>query len=109
MRDFYFLDTLGESLLRVLEANAYKYPYITYDEKKYTLRLEMPGVKEKDLTLSFSYESLKIKLADGGSKNLYIGDNVDEDNIAATLEDGILTVTFPKKSSAVKTIKISKP
>ena len=110
MRDLYYLDILGGSLLDLLEASFYKQDPIKSMDDKYTLRVELPGIKEKDLELTFYDGELKIKHYKGDNRQLYIGDNVDEDNISATLEDGILTVTFPKKNkSTVKTIKISKP
>jgi HSP20 family molecular chaperone IbpA len=89
MRDFYYLDMLGNTLLDILEANFYKTYPITYNDNNTVLKLEMPGVKEKDLELTFSKDSLRLKLKQGDPKTIYIGEYVDEDGITANLEDGI--------------------
>ena len=114
MRDFYFLDIFGETLLDLIDSK-YCEKKLKEDSDKYSLRVEVPGIKEKDLRLTFEHGTFHLGVDPKydptlAATTLYIGDNVDEDNISATLEDGILTVTFPKKNkSTVKTIKISKP
>lgn len=111
MRSLYW-DTFGEAILDVLDVIEKGYTHrnpIKYEKDKYVLTLELPGVKEKDLELSFEKETLRIKSPRGDPYRLYIGSDIDDEKITATLEDGILTITFPKKqSSSVKTITISK-
>lgn len=108
MRSLWF-DVLGESLLDALEHSYMIRNPIKSESDRYVLTQELPGVKEKDLNLTFEKGWLRVASPRGDPYNLFIASDVDDEKITAHLEDGILTVIFPKKSSsAVKTIKISK-
>jgi HSP20 family protein len=81
-------------------------------EKEYRVTVDLPGVELKDIDLSFSDGVLTVKAerkaADG--ETLYsdrwnggfervigIDSDIDESQIRATLKNGILAVTLPKK------------
>ena len=79
----------------------------------YRLNIEIPGVKKENITLDFKdgYLTVAVKVADEEkgefktirrecfvgetSRQFYLGD-VEEANITASYEDGILTITAPK-------------
>jgi HSP20 family molecular chaperone IbpA len=108
MRDW--LDFMEGTLLDILAKNYLKYQPIQVKDNKYVLTLELPGIKEKDIKLTFRNFNVILTAPNGLNNYLYIGEDVDEDNITATLEDGILTVILPKKPiSQGKTIKITRP
>ena len=78
------------------------------DAGAYRVRMEMPGVKKKDLAvelenavLTVSYEEHTRDDESGESRRSFrrsvsIPDGVDADKVSAELKDGILTVTVPK-------------
>jgi HSP20 family protein len=77
------------------------------DDQNFYARLELPGVKKKDLEVELEENTLSIgfgrQSADEESeeKEIYkravtVPDGVDADKVSAKLEDGILTVTLPK-------------
>ena len=82
------------------------------DEGHYFARLELPGVKEEDLTVELHDHQLTIsserrKTADkpdtAAENTVYrrivtVPDGIDADKVSAKLEDGILTVTLPKSA-----------
>ncbi|MCE3227552.1 MAG: molecular chaperone Hsp20 [Bacteroidetes bacterium] len=103
---------------------------ISETDKEYQLELSVPGVKRDDIKIDvedgmitvssekeeeskdenkgykrreFSYSSF--------SRSFQLPDNIDENNINAKYEDGMLCLTIPKKETAVskprKQIKIS--
>lgn len=97
------------------------------DSNKYTIKMELPGLSEKDLDISFQNNTLIIKgekrvdydhtennvhyvTRQYGSFNKQIPLNValvDMDNINASLNQGVLTVTIPKKERQERILKIS--
>lgn len=109
------IDPFTDALTNLLGDAYYKSPYVKEEKNEYVFKAEIPGVKEKDLEITFERGSIKLSFPDRRdpeyiqSIKSYVGENVNEDEIKATLEDGILKVILPKKnSSSVKTIKISK-
>lgn len=77
------------------------------DDNNFYTRIELPGVKKKEidvklenevLTISGNQKSTKKKGEQNLSFNrsLSIPDGIQGDKIKATYEDGILTVTLPK-------------
>ena len=81
------------------------------DENERVIRLEMPGVRKKDIKLELDNAVLTILAARTDktgeeestielSRSVTVGDDVDPEKIKARLEDGILTVTLPKREQA---------
>lgn len=78
------------------------------DAESYRIRMEMPGVKKKDLTvelenavLTVSHEERTEDEESGESRRSFrrsvsIPDGIDGEKVSAELKDGILTVTVPK-------------
>lgn len=66
---------------------------------------EIPGVKKEDVEVSYYGEKLKVKIkwnkdSVRGEKvrdETYIVRNIEPDKIKAKVEDGVLTITLPRK------------
>lgn len=87
-------------------------------EQGLTLVMEMPGVSRENLDVSLEEGVLRIEGRLDFSKykglepiyteynvghyarSFSLSDQVDRDNIAATLQDGVLTLTLPKSPAA---------
>lgn len=93
---------------------------ILESEQDYLIVADLPGVRNEDLDISLEDETLTIKAARNldapegytsrraelaGKVNyertFNLGTGVDVEQIGATLEDGILTVTIPKSEKIV--------
>lgn len=91
------------------------------DDKAYHITVELPGMKEKDIDVSISGDTLTVKgekreEKEEKAKNYYLSerrygsfqrsfslsDNVDRDKIDASFASGVLKVTLPKTVEAVK-------
>lgn len=83
------------------------------DDNNFYARIELPGVKKKEIDVKLENAVLTISGNRKSTKNegeqnlsfnrsLSIPDGIQGDKIKATYEDGILTVTLPK-------VEISKP
>ena len=89
---------------------------ISEDDKAFELNMDMPGVDKKDvkldysdgyLTVSVSHEEKKEEKDNkkkyvrkerrfaSGSRSFYVGD-IEEDNIKAKFENGVLNIKLPK-------------
>ncbi len=76
------------------------------DEDNYYARVELPGVKKKEVGVSLDERLLTIgyeRKSDqeggesvSGHRSLTVPEGVDADKVSAKLEDGVLTVTLPK-------------
>lgn len=87
-------------------------------EKAYELAIDLPGFKKENvhaelqdgyLTVNASTTSESEDKSENGtylrkerftgscSRSFYVGDDISEDDIRAKFEDGILTITVPKK------------
>jgi HSP20 family protein len=81
-------------------------------DSEYRVAMDIPGVELKDIELSFSEGLLTLKgerkSPEGGAlyssrwsgqfeRVIGIGADVDENRIGASLRNGVLTVTLPKK------------
>ena len=92
------------------------------DDDKYSIAIDVPGVKSEDMTIKLEENGQvlnlsggrKIKKSDGTVsetkfvKRFTIGENVDVDKITASLSDGVLEVTAPKKAVEKKEAHIIK-
>lgn len=103
---------------------------ISESEKAYTIKVEVPGVNEKDIKLEVSDRTLMIsgekKLEnEKKDKNFYrvessygsfqrvlsLPEDVNADNIEAEFKNGVLNLTLPRKAlpkSDIKRIEIKK-
>jgi HSP20 family protein len=92
---------------------------VTEDEKTYTLRAEIPGVKKEDISVTIDGDEVAIsaevrnekEVKDGGRVlraerqygKLYrafaLGQAVDEASAEAKYADGVLRLTLPKKDA----------
>lgn len=89
--------------------------YYVYNDSTKTLLLPLPGFSKQDLEIEIEGRTLnissKIKKEDethfkkSFTKRFIIPEDVDVDQINASVENGILTLSF-KKSEEVKKIKI---
>lgn len=103
---------------------------ITEKDGNYTLDMELPGCKKEDihlelndgyLNVSASHNTSKDEKDDKGnvirqerysgtfSRSFYVGENVKEEDIKASYENGELKITFPKEQEKLpekKTIMI---
>jgi len=82
------------------------------DKEAYYVRMEIPGVKKNDievelenavLTVSFHRRAEAAESEESTeefSRSVSIPDGVASDKITAKVEDGILTVTLPKKETS---------
>ncbi len=99
---------------------------IVENENNYTLTAKVPGMREKDIDLEIKdgRMTLKGQVEESQEKeekhyrmrefshrsferSFTIGEGIDQDNISAKLENGVLTVVLPKKEEAKpKTVKV---
>lgn len=108
---------LGEGLLKpMVDINA--------SDGEYSITIEIPGIKQEDINLEISNNTLTVS----GEKNqekedqgkdyyrmersygtfqrvLSLPDDVDQDRIKASFDNGVLTVTTPRKPLADRDIK----
>ncbi|MGM9488174.1 Hsp20/alpha crystallin family protein [Ideonella sp. YS5] len=94
---------------------------VTETDKDYRVRAEIPGAKKDDIRVSVegNYVSISAEVkkekeekSDGGRvlvKETYVGSSsrgfslaheIDEKQVVAKLEDGVLKLTLPKRSDA---------
>ena len=73
---------------------------ISQTDKDYVMEVEMPGFDKKDVELKFESgyitNYIRRERAVSCSRSYYMGD-VDESQIKAKYEHGVLTVTIPKE------------
>ncbi|WP_295297450.1 Hsp20/alpha crystallin family protein [uncultured Brachyspira sp.] len=98
------------------ENSIYKYSDYKLEENdnSYTIEMDMPGVKKEDLDigikenmLSIYAERKKVMKSDDGDKEEVVSKyeqsfnisvkGIDIENISANFENGVLTLTLPKK------------
>jgi HSP20 family protein len=81
------------------------------DTNERVVRLEIPGVKKKDIEIELENAVLSVRAkreekTESGtstvdvSRSLTVGDDVDPDKIQASLENGMLTIVLPKREQA---------
>ena len=75
-----------------------------------TLSIDLPGVKSKDLSVQVTGRDVKVsgkQRADDFKQTYRIAKEYDPDTASATLEDGVLSLTFKKtKGDETKTIDV---
>ena len=84
-------------------------------ENNYILKIEIPGVSKEDITIDYENEYLNIQIVKNDeyeendnylkkeiyygeySRKFYVG-NINEENIDANYNNGILTICIPKEA-----------
>lgn len=94
-------------------------------DNSYELDVELPGVKKEDIDLSLhdgyltvSYEHKEDKetkekgkvirrerFYGSSSRSFYVGDDIKEEDIEASYDNGVLTLNVPKQSKVTKEVK----
>ena len=89
------------------------------DNEKYTVELEVPGVKKEEINVSLKNDNLTIswnrvrenkeedskkrkiyERSEGSFKRNFFVENIDVEKVNAELKDGVLKLVLPKKESA---------
>lgn len=97
---------------------------IATDEKDYTIKIELPGVKQRDIQLEIAERTLTVsgekRLEEKETKKNYyriersygsfhrvltLPEDADQDSIEAIFKNGILTITIGRKILAETTMK----
>jgi HSP20 family molecular chaperone IbpA len=86
------------------------------DGESYNIVMDLPGVKSDDLKLDLEHKSLTIHATRQGhngktrmlhkgrrgggefERRFAVGEEVDRDKVSARLEDGVLTITLPRRA-----------
>lgn len=97
---------------------------IKENSKEYIVYINLPGFKKEEINAEFkdgyltittnknadvtedTTYILKERYAENCSRSYYIGEHIDEENIYAEYENGILTVTIPKKEQQMEQKKV---
>ena len=122
MLDDFFSD--GFSPTRNLMRDTFKVDVLD-NEKDYTIEADLPGIVKEDVALDFNERRLLISVnkeenVDNSNKNyihqerhrismsrsIYLAD-ADENNVKAKMENGVLTITVPKKAKESTSKKIN--
>ncbi len=108
------MDQFFNSTLRSLSSaqTANRFPVDLYEDKENTyVRAELPGVNSDDIGVEFVngfltiQASRKQKKEQGEesfalSRSVMVSDDVQADKVSAAYENGVLTVTLPKKEES---------
>lgn len=89
-------------------ATAPRFPVDLYEDKDNTyVRAELPGVNRDDINVEMVDDFLNVTAArkEGDesfsfSRSIHIEDDVQTDKVTAAYENGVLTVTLPKREEA---------
>jgi HSP20 family protein len=115
------IDRLFETAFTDLNgATGSRFPVDLYEDNDNTyVRAELPGVRREDISVELTDGYLTLSAtrknadADGKSEDSFafsravsVADNVQADKVSAAYENGVLTVTLPKREEA-KPKKIS--
>jgi len=121
LEDFFDNDFLGR---RSLRNDSFKLD-LEEKEKEYVIEAEIPGVKREEIDLSYNDNRLRIAIKkeenkENKNKNYIhrerrltsmersiILNDIDEKEIKAKLDDGILTIIVPKKYKETNKLKIN--
>lgn len=108
------IDRLFETALGDFAGDQTRFPVDVFQDKGQTyVRAELPGVSREDINVEVADGHLsisatrKISASNGGSqesvsfnRTLALPEDVQADQIGAAYENGILTVTLPKREEA---------
>ena len=108
-----FNDLAEQKTSRSVAINIYE------DEENYYLTAEVPGFSKKEVNVELENSVLTIsgerktkkgksEYSESFSRSVTVGDKVNGDKVKAKLEDGVLTVTLPRREeSKPKSINVS--
>jgi HSP20 family protein len=108
----------NDSINSIIDSSLDSYKFrTTVDEQDdaYTVTAQVPGLSKDDISIKIEDGTILIEgsrqVAEGMESSIHrefnIGSDVDELKASAEVNDGILTLTLPKKEKKkVKTIKI---
>ena len=123
--DFRGFDEAFNSLYNSNEIRKVSRCNVEEDDKNYLIEMDMPGVKKEDLEIGIKENILSIsakrkkmmKSENGESKEEVISSyeqsfnistkGIDVENIEANLNNGVLTITLPKKEEVKYEKKIN--
>lgn len=108
-------DTFGYETSNLMRSDIKK------EDGNYVVEIEMPGVKKEEISLSLDkgYLNVAVKQTSDDShtdyvlhervrgeysRNYYLGDGFVEEDIRASLSDGILRLVFPQVKKAEKKV-----
>lgn len=110
---------LTEGALAMPGAGVFPLTNVTEDQDNYYIRAELPGIKAEELDIQVTAKGISIsgerKIAAEGdnvryhrrereagrfSRSINLPEDIDTDQVAAGLSNGILTVTVPKAELA---------
>lgn len=122
-----FFDDFARPAKRVIRANnpapAVMRTDVREHEKGYELDIDLPGYKKEDvqaelkdgyLTITAANQSKDEQKDENGkyirreryygtcSRNFYVGEDIEQEDIKAKFEDGILKISVPKKEAKPK-------
>ena len=94
---------------------------INSDNSKYTIEMEVPGIKKSEISIEAQDQIIKISAKKDSDNNSYsnassrefekefnLPDDAVEKNISANLKNGILEIKIPRKAEVkTKAIKIA--
>ena len=80
-------------------------------DKTYEVMFEALGLGKDDISIEVENNDLLIIKAENyiyGSykRMLWLSDDIDKDNITASCNNGLLTITLPKKEQEIRKIEI---
>ena len=89
-------------------------------EKEFRIVMDLPGVQGQDLTIDLENQSLTVKASKSAavpegfemkrherageltfSRTFNLGNAINSDQIAATLNEGVLSITLPKSDASL--------
>lgn len=79
---------------------------ISETDESITISFVAPGNKTEDISVELSGKVLNVKTPEQRERSFELPDGVDEENIEATYEAGILKVTLTKKPIKVREIAV---
>lgn len=121
-RDIPFGSSFLDDFFLLDERKHYLSTDIKEDDENYIMHINVPGVKKENISLSIEDGYLLIEVKNQGTKSekdkyflreryfeeisrsYYLGKEYEKEDIKASLDDGVLTLKFPKEKE-VKTNK----
>jgi HSP20 family molecular chaperone IbpA len=97
-------------LLNDFESSRSRYRFDSIDEEG--IKIELPGVKPEDLNVTVDGKTLKVTGKSRHGKEFSyaytLKSSVDDAGISAHLQDGLLSISLPKKAeSSVRKIAVT--
>ena len=94
--------------------------WLTKEDNTYYIHMDVPGVKKEDIKMSVEDNVLSVNATrympttgeDPPKERKYseyysLSNEIDQDNISAKLEEGVLMLTLPTSSKHVKQIELT--